>query len=289
MTRRDIITAVPVAFTTDGSLDLAGSRDIMRFVAASGNEGAFVLGTTGEFPALSFEERRDLTKLAVDELRPHMRVIVHVGAPSLYEVLRLIESVREAGGTEIAVITPYYLDADEESLFEFFRAVAAASDGLDVYVYVFRARTGNFVSESLMARLAQLPNIVGAKISGESLEQVAVYRAVVPDEFILYTGSDRDLAAAATVGAQGVISGVSSVFPKPFRALRAAADSGSTDQLAAAQAAVDEVVSVVAGDMARMKQTYRLLGIDGGEVRMLIAAPDAETVAALESAVARHA
>lgn len=289
MTRRDIITAVPVAFAADGSLDLEGSREILRFVAASGNEGAFVLGTTGEFPALSFDERRDLTKLSIDELGPHMRVIVHVGAPSLFEVLRLIETVREAGGTEIAVITPYYLDADEESLFDFFRTVAEASDGLSVYVYVFRARTGNFVSEPLMARLAGLPNVVGAKISGESLAQVEAYRAVVPDEFVLYTGSDRELAAATGVGAQGVVSGVSSVFPKPFRALRDAAEGADADQLAAAQAAVDDVVEAVAGDMARMKETYRLLGVNGGGVRMLIPAPDAEAVAALEAAVARHA
>lgn len=289
MTRRDIITAVPVAFAPDGSLDLGGSREILRFVAASGNEGAFVLGTTGEFPALSFEERTALTKLSIDELAPHMRVIAHVGAPSLFEVLRLIVAVREAGGTEIAVITPYYLNADEESLFDFFRAVAEASDGLDVYVYVFRARTGNFVSEPLMARLAALPNVVGAKISGESLAQVEAYRAVVPDEFVLYTGSDRELAAAATVGAQGVVSGVSSVFPKPFRALRAAADGGDAEALAAAQLAVDEVVEAVAGDIARMKATYRLLGVGGGGVRMLIAAPDVDTVAALESAVAHHA
>lgn len=289
MTRRDIITAVPVAFASDGALDLEGSREILRFVAGSGNEGAFVLGTTGEFPALSFEERAALTKLSIDELSPHMRVIVHVGAPSLFEVLRLIESVREAGGTEIAVITPYYLDADEESLFEFFRTVAEASDGLDVYIYVFRARTGNFVSEPLMARLAELPHVVGAKISGESLAQVEAYRAVVPDDFILYTGSDRELAAATEVGAQGVVSGVSSVFPKPFRALRDAAGQADASQLAAAQAAVDEVVEAVAGDMARMKETYRLLGVNGGGVRMLIAAPDEGAVAALEAAVARHA
>ena len=66
------------------------------FLGGAATAGAFVLGTTGEFPALSFEERTALTKLSVDELGPHMRVIVHVGAPSLFEVLRLIEAVREA-------------------------------------------------------------------------------------------------------------------------------------------------------------------------------------------------
>ncbi|WP_175988511.1 dihydrodipicolinate synthase family protein [Microbacterium tenebrionis] len=285
MTRRDIITAVPVAFSSDGELDLEGTRAILRFVAASGNEGAFLLGTTGEFPALSFDERVAVTKAGLEELASVMRVIVHVGASSLYEVRRLIAASREAGATEIAVITPFYLSASDEGLLDFYRAVSAASDGLDVYVYVFRDRTGNFVSTDLMANLAELPNIVGAKISGEALDQVAAYRAVVPDSFILYTGQDSALAQAADFGAQGVVSGISSVFPKPFRALRVAAESGDSERIAQAQADVDSVVEAVQGDMARMKETYAQLGVPAGSVRMAIDAPDQGAIDTIRRAV----
>jgi 4-hydroxy-tetrahydrodipicolinate synthase len=279
MTRRDILTAVPVAFHEDGRLDLEGSRDILRYVAASGNEGAFVLGTTGEFPSLSFEERGQLTALSLEELSPVMRVVVHVGAPSLYEVLRLIGQARDLGTTEIAVLTPYYLPSTDDALREFFTAVDAASAGLAVYIYVYQKRSGNFVSVDLMAELAQLPNIVGAKVSEEPLALIAQYRAVVPEGFLLYTGADAELAAAADAGAQGVISGISSVLPKPFRALAAAADSGDPARLAAAQADVDTVVSAIAGDMGRMKAAYRLLGINGGTTRMAIAPPSADALA----------
>jgi 4-hydroxy-tetrahydrodipicolinate synthase len=287
MSRRDIITAVPVAFARDGSLDLEGSRAILRFVAGSGNEGAFVLGTTGEFPALSFDERVALTHASVEELGGRMRVIVHVGAPSLYEVRRLIDAARDAGATEIAVITPYYLKTSDEGLYEFYRAVSDAAAGLDVYVYVFRARTGNFVSADLMARIAQLPRIVGAKISDEPLAQIAEYREVVPNDFILYTGSDRDLAVAADHGAQGVVSGISSVLPKPFRALQSAADSGDASALAQAQADVDEAVDAIRGDMGRMKTAYAELGVAAGAVRMAIDVPDAEEAALVVRAVQR--
>jgi 4-hydroxy-tetrahydrodipicolinate synthase len=282
MTRRDILTAVPVAFHDDGSLDLDGSREILRYVAASGNEGAFVLGTTGEFASLSFEERGQLAALSLQELSDSMRVVVHVGAPSLYEVLRLIEQARELGATEIAVLTPYYLPATDDALRDFFTAVDAASEGLSVFIYVYRKRTGNFVSVELMAELARLPRIVGAKVSEEPLSLIAEYRAVVPDEFLLYTGADAELAAAADFGAQGVISGVSSVLPKPFRALAAAAESGDAQRIAAAQADVDTVVSAIAGDMGRMKAAYRVLGVNGGTTRMAIAPPSPEALAEIE-------
>lgn len=279
MTRRDILTAVPVAFHEDGGLDLEGSRDILRYVATSGNEGAFVLGTTGEFASLSFEERGQLTALSIEELSDVMRVVVHVGASSLYEVLRLIAQARELGAKEIAVLTPYYLPSDDDALREFFTAVSAASDGLEVYIYVYQKRSGNFVSVELMAELAQLPNIVGAKVSEEPLDLIAQYRAVVPTDFLIYTGADAELAAAADAGAQGVISGISSVFPKPFRALAEAAESGDAARIAAAQADVDVVVSAIAGNMGRMKAAYREIGINGGTTRMAISPPSAEALA----------
>jgi dihydrodipicolinate synthase/N-acetylneuraminate lyase len=293
MTRRDILTAVPVAFHENGELDLEGSRDILRFVAASGNEGAFVLGTTGEFPSLTFEERTALVEASLEELSPHMRVVVHVGSVSTFQALQYVEHARQAGATEIAVLTPYYLKATDAALLEYFTAVTAAADGLDVYIYVFRAVSGNFVSDELMARLAALPNVVGAKISDEPLEQIAAYRAVAPEGFLIYTGSDRDLARAGDYGADGVISGISSVLPKPFRALKDAVEAveaghGDPAEIENAQMAVDEVVDAIAGNMGRMKAAYRLLGIDGGTTRMSIEAPDDEALGEIERVVALY-
>ncbi|PPL19350.1 dihydrodipicolinate synthase family protein [Microterricola pindariensis] len=289
MTRRDILTAVPVAFHEDGRLDLDGSREILEYVAKSGNEGAFVLGTTGEFPALSFEERGALTALSLEVLAPVMRVVVHVGGASVYDALRYLQQAREAGATEVAVLTPYYLKATDAALLDYFSQISAAADGIDVYVYVFRAVSGNFVSNELMARIAQLPNFVGAKVSDEPLEQLAAYRAVVPESFLIYTGGDRDLARAERYGAQGVISGISSVLPKPFRALAAAAATGDAQAIAAAQRDVDDAVDTVQGNMGRMKAAYRALGIRGGTVRMAIEAPSAETVREIERVVAAYA
>lgn len=278
--RPEIITAVPTGFDAQGAVDPDASRAILEFVAESGNEGAFVLGTTGEFPALSLEERGRLTRLALEVLSSRMRVIVHVGAASLFEVLQLIDQAREAGAREIAVLTPYYLPLTDRALEDFFRAVDHASAGLRVYVYVYRKRSNNMVSPQLMATLASLPNIVGAKVSEEPLSLLEEYRAVVPDDFQIYTGADADVMAVGDHGAQGVVSGISSVLPKPFRA--AAAGEGDA---AALQADVDLAISAIAGDMARMHHAYELLGIPSGTCRMAIAEPDAEARALIAEAV----
>ena len=288
MTRYDILTAVPTAFHRDGTLDIEGSRAIFRFVADSGNEGAFVLGTTGEFPAVDADEFAAIVEAALAELQERMRVVVHVGRPSTFEAVRLTRIARRLGATEFAALTPYYLQATDDAIFEYYRAVSEAVGDGRLYVYIYPARSGNPVSPELLARLARLPNVVGAKISELSLDDIAAYRAVVPADFALYTGADRDLIAAVEVGAQGVVSGVSSVTPKPFRALADAGRSGDAAAIVAAQAAVDDVVGLIGGDMARMKEAYRVLDVVDTHCRMAIAEPSAAERTAVAAVVAAH-
>lgn len=288
MTRYDILTAIPTAFHRDGSLDLEGSRSIFRFVGESGNEGAFVLGTTGEFPAVDVEEFTALVRTALEELADRMRVIVHVGRPSTFEALRLVEIAKGLGATEFAALTPYYLKSSDDAIFEYFEKVSDAVGDGRLYVYIYPARSGNPVSVDLLVRLAQLPNVVGAKVSELSLDDIAAYRAAVPADFDLYTGADRDLIAAVDAGAQGVVSGVSSVTPKPFRALADAGRAGDPAAIAAAQAAVDDVVSLIGGDMARMKEAYRVLEVADAHCRMAIAEPTDAERSAVAQVVATH-
>lgn len=288
MTRRDIVTAIPTSFHADGTLDLEGSRSIFRYVGESGNEGAFVLGTTGEFPAIDEGEFRDLVGAAVEELSDRMRVIVHVGQPSAYEAVRRVRISRELGVTEFAALTPYYLAVAEEGVYGYFAAVSEAVGEGSLYVYVYPKRSGITVSPELLSRLAQLPNVVGAKVSELSLAELAAYRAAVPEDFVLYTGADRELVAAGEAGAQGVVSGVSSVLPKPFRSLARAADGADAGEVDRAQSAVDDIVAVIGGDMARMKAAYRIMGIADGTCRMALVEPDAAVLAEIERVVGAY-
>jgi len=91
------------------------------------------------------------------------------------------------------------------------------------------------------------------------------------------------------VGAQGVVSGVSSVTPKPFRALADAGRAGDAEAIAAAQAAVDEVVNWIGGDMARMKEGYRVLGVTDAHCRMALDEPDDAARDAVARVVGAHA
>ena len=87
--------------------------------------------------------------------------IVHVGQPSTFEAVRLVEIARGLGATEFAALTPYYLKSTDDAIFDYFQAVSDAVGDGRLYVYIYPARSGNTVSPELLVRLAALPNIVG--------------------------------------------------------------------------------------------------------------------------------
>lgn len=281
-----ILTALPVAFGADGEISREGNSAILRKCAASGVDGAFVLGTTGEFPSLSIEEHKALTRLSLD-LLGDKQVVVHVGAPSLHQVERLIHQARGEGAKYIAAITPYFLPSTDDALRQFYGRVSELSDGLGVYVYIFTARTGVTVSPALMAELAKLPNIIGVKISGETLETVGEYRKLLPEDFLVLTGSDREIGRLDQVGANGVISGIASVYPEPFVAMAAAIAAGTEDR-SALQDDVNATVDGLLGDIERLKTGLRLQGIPAGHARMAVGLPDAATLALIEGLNAKY-
>lgn len=281
-----ILTALPVAFEDNGAISIEGNSAILRKCAASGVHGAFVLGTTGEFPSLSEEERKKLTRLSLD-LLGDKQVVVHVGAASLYQVERLIGQARGEGAKYVAAITPYFLPSTEEALTRFYARISQISDGLGVYVYIFEARTGISVSPQLMAELAKLPNIIGVKISGESIEKVGEYRALLPNGFQVLTGSDREIGRLDQFGANGVISGIASVYPEPFVAMARAIAAGVEDR-AELQSHINATVDGLLGDIERLKAGLRLQGIPAGHARMAVGVPDAAAMSLIADLHARY-
>jgi 4-hydroxy-tetrahydrodipicolinate synthase len=280
VTKPIILTALPVAFDDNSAVSVAGNEAILKKCAASGVDGAFVLGTTGEFPSLSEDERRQLTRQSLDILT-NKKVVVHVGAASLYQVVRLINIAREEGAKFVAAITPYFLPSTDDALIDFYSEISKVSDGIGVYVYIFKARTGVTVSPELMAKLAKLPNIIGVKISGETLETVGEYRKLLDPSFEVLTGADREIGRLHTVGANGVISGIASVYPEPFVEMAKALAAGTADR-SALQEAVNATVDGLLGDIERLKTGLRLQGIAAGHARMAVGMPDAPTMSLLE-------
>lgn len=283
---RRILTAVPTPFAADGALDPAAATRLAEQVASTRADGAFVAGTTGEFPSLDIEERIELFR-AFRAGIGDKRLIGHIGSASVRESIEILQRAKDLGLTEFAALTPYFLPTDAATTLRYYEALSRPLAGARLYVYLFRDRTTTEVTPDELAAIAQLPGIVGVKVSGLTMPQVLAYRAAVPAEFEVYTGSDADYPILPETPLTGVVSGVSSVFPEVFDRMLGAFDCDGATRSAAASELVT-AVDIARGDIARLKAGLALRGQPVGLPRMPMADPDAATMAALQSALQRY-
>jgi 4-hydroxy-tetrahydrodipicolinate synthase len=297
-----VFSAVPTLFSADGEVDTEANRALYKFVGGL-LDGVLVAGTTGEFPALSDDERLLLVELALAELGP-TRVIAHVGAPDARRTARLARAAADLGATQLAAITPYYLPVRPDEVIGHFRQVRSAVPEVELYAYLYPERTGVRVSAEVFAALASAAGLAGAKLSGSAAGELANYAAAVvaagadapgagapgavasgAPGLRLLSGDDADPAATMRAGGAGLISGRSSAYPEVYAGLTAALRAG--DEVAAAryQAVLDRIVALGAS-IGRLKYALALRGLAGATARMPVDPPDAGLAAAIAALTA---
>ena len=280
-----LISAVPVPFTPVGGLDTAGLAPLYRFLDAAGVDGVFTAGTTGEFTALDEGERETVLTEALTVFGPE-RVYHHVGAASARQAERLVARAVTLGAHNLAAITPYYLPAGPRALVDYYRRLDAVVGDARLFVYLYAARTTTTVTPAQLAELAEIPSVIGAKISGEPISRITEYLGATPGGFVIYSGNDVEFGDVVRAGGTGGVSGVSSVFPGPFVALRDALRRGDEHAAAAAQDHVKRAVEAVANaDIALIKAGLTLRGLPVGAPRVALDAPSPARLDTLRVAI----
>jgi 4-hydroxy-tetrahydrodipicolinate synthase len=280
-----LVSAVPVPFAANGDLDVNGQKTLLRHLKDAGIGGVFIAGTTGEFTALDDDERAIVLSAAL-EVYGADAVYMHVGAAAARQAESLTAQAVALGARRLAAITPFYLPAGPAALIDYYRRLDAVAGDAQIYVYLFAARTGSVVTPDQLAELAAIPSISGAKISGESNSTVLEYVRAVPDDFEVYSGNDIDFGEFIRAGGTGAVSGVSSVFPRPFLDLADALDGGDDHAAASAQERVKQAVAAANGaDIALLKAGLSLQGLPAGPPRVAIDQPSPAQLEAMRTAV----
>jgi 4-hydroxy-tetrahydrodipicolinate synthase len=198
----------------DGRVDEAKLRELVEFHVAHGTDGLVPCGTTGESPTLTHEEHRRVVEIVIQQARGRIPVVAGTGSNSTAEAIELTRHAARAGAAGALLVTPYYNKPTQQGLYEHFRAIAQAVPDLPLIVYNIQGRTAVNVETETMARLAQIPNIVGVKEASGSLDQMtAVILACGPD-FTVLSGDDNLTLPLMAVGGRGVISVVANFLAR---------------------------------------------------------------------------
>jgi 4-hydroxy-tetrahydrodipicolinate synthase len=206
-------TALVTPFTRSGDLDEQGVRRLGRRQIDAGIQFLVPLGTTGENPTISLEERIRIVEILADEANGQVPILAGAGGYDTKEVIHLADEMRKAGATGLLSVTPYYNKPTPEGLVQHYRAIADSTP-LPILVYNVPGRTGVNVDAATLVRLAAIPNVVGVKEASGNLTQVCEICRAVPSDFIVLSGDDALTLPIMAVGGRGVIAVVSNEIPK---------------------------------------------------------------------------
>src|SRR5579863_2040745 len=165
-------TAMVTPFRSNGSLDEATLRKLVRRQIEQGIDFLVPCGTTGESPTLTREEHLRVVAITVEESAGKVPVLAGAGGNNTHEVVELARECQKLGADGILSVTPYYNKATQEGLYQHYKAIAAAIQ-IRIILYSVQGRTGVNIEPSTVVRLAEIENIIGIKEASGNITQIA--------------------------------------------------------------------------------------------------------------------
>ncbi len=203
----------------DGAIDAPAFQRLIERQISAGISGIVPVGTTGESPTLSHEERKQIIRLAVETADRRCQVMAGTGSNSTQHAIEATREAEELGVDGALVVAPYYNKPSQEGLFRHFQKIAQ-STSLPIMLYNIPARCGVDIGPDTVERLAgACGNIVAIKEASGSVERVSELCTRLPREFAVLSGDDSLTLPFMAVGAVGVVSVASNLLPADVVAL----------------------------------------------------------------------
>jgi len=222
---RGTFTALVTPFR-NGAIDVAAFEKLIENQIAAGITGIVAVGTTGESPTLSHEERQELIRLAVATAKKRCQVLAGTGSNATQHAVADTKTAEKLGADGALLVAPYYNKPSQEGLFRHFKTIADATE-LPVMLYNIPGRCGVDIAPDTVTRLAkECGNIVTIKEASGSVERVSELRARLAESFTILSGDDSLTLPFMSVGAVGVVSVASNLFPAEICALVRAYECG---------------------------------------------------------------
>lgn len=248
-------------------------EQLLRRQIDAGIGAVVIAGTTGESATLSDEEKLELFRRAKEFAGDECLIIAGTGSNDTAHAVALSIGAQEAGADALLVVSPYYNKATPDGLYAHYLAIAH-SVRLPVILYNVPSRTGVDIPVSVYQRLSRVPNIAGVKEASTDMVKIARIKAECDPDFTVWSGNDDLAVAAMALGAQGVISVASNVYPMEVQMMARAALDGDMDTAAALQIELLPLIDLLFCEVnpIPVKAAMKAIGYDCGGCRLPLTA-----------------
>lgn len=208
--------AVVTPFDSQKDIDFPALGRLIDFLIEGGVNYLVTLGTTGETPVLSTEERHEIVRFTMDHVAGRLPVVVGIGGNDTRHILHEMERFPLDRAAAILSASPYYNKPSQEGLFQHYKMIASHAPQ-PVIIYNVPGRTGRNIEAATTLRIArELEGVIGIKEASGNMEQCMRILKEKPSGFMVMSGDDNLALPQMACGMDGVISVAANAFPKDF-------------------------------------------------------------------------
>jgi 4-hydroxy-tetrahydrodipicolinate synthase len=208
--------AIITPFQSDLTIDFNALGKVIDFIIEGGVEYIVTLGTTGESPVISREEKKKIINFTYDKVANRVPVVIGIGGNNTAELIGDLQNFPLGKATAVLSASPYYSKPSQEGLFQHYKALAEASPK-PLLLYNVPGRTGRNLTAATTLRLAkEVKNIAGIKEASGDMAQCMEILRDAPADFLVVSGDDALALPQIACGMQGVISVAANAFPRDF-------------------------------------------------------------------------
>lgn len=263
-----VTPAMATPLLEDGlTVDLPAVDRLIDFLIAAGVKGLFVGGTTGEGILLDQQQRQRLHERALQAIGGRVPALIHVGANTSVESVALAKHARTIEADAIVAVTPTFYPMTDAALARYFYDLAAAAPDTPLLAYDIPHMAVNGISPALLADLARdLPTFAGIKTSNQDAQIIRRLIDAAPSRTIVLAGNERIALGSLALGAQGLISGLSTAVPEPFVRLTSAYLEGDMPRAQDQQRRINAMLDLIPAGarIGAIKSLLAQRGVDVG-------------------------
>ena len=241
-----INTPLLTLFDTQGNIDFKAMTKHIDFLIAKGVHKLYPMGTIGEGTLMTLEERKSLAEQIVNYVDHRVGVFIHIGALSQKDAVDLASHAERIGADGVGAVSPFFYHVSQTDIYYYFLAISeSVSDNFPVYLYNLPDMAGNDITTTTVAELAKRPNIMGIKNTMPTTYRIHELLCACPENFNVISGDDMVAFTGLALGAAGVVSGTSNIFPEILLEMYRCVQQNDLSGAAAAQKKVYEIARIL--------------------------------------------
>ncbi|MGM0378438.1 MAG: 4-hydroxy-tetrahydrodipicolinate synthase [Bacillota bacterium] len=265
-----LYTAMITPFTQNDEVDYERLEKNVEYQIENGVDGLLALGTTGEPPTLSSDEKDKIIDLVIEKANKRVPVMVGTGSNSTKKTIKNTLEAQNKGADIALIVTPYYNKPTQEGIFKHFNKIVKNTN-IPIVVYNIESRTGRNIETSTLKRIANLNNIIGVKEASGNINQIQdVLNQINKPNFNLLSGDDSLTLPMMSLGAKGVVSVISNLYVKEMAQMVKACKNNDIKK---ARQIHNKLIPIMRGafietNPAPIKEAMSIKNMDTGKVRL---------------------